>query len=97
MQPAFGAAWRRFDGLLRDRPFLAFISEITGIADLFYDPEYVGGRMAGAFAGRRGAPSFVFSVTEERKFAGPIAGTRSRERPSCFSDVQSRKTPRCGC
>ena len=38
-----GPSYARFDGLLRSQEFLSLISEITGIPDLLYDPEYVGG------------------------------------------------------
>jgi hypothetical protein len=36
-------AYRRFDELVSSAEFLALMSEMTGIADLQYDPEYVGG------------------------------------------------------
>jgi hypothetical protein len=38
-----GAAYNRFDRLMSDRAFLALISRITGIPEVLYDPEYVGG------------------------------------------------------
>jgi hypothetical protein len=38
-----GASFRRFDALMRDPDFLSLAGRITGIADLLYDPEYVGG------------------------------------------------------
>lgn len=38
-----GAAYRKFDALMRDRAFLKRLSEVTGIPDLLYDPDYVGG------------------------------------------------------
>ena len=40
---AIGPAFARFDRLMRNREFLALMSQITGIPDLLYDPEYVGG------------------------------------------------------
>jgi len=36
-------AYRRFDLLMRDPAFLDFMGKIAGIADLLYDPDYVGG------------------------------------------------------
>jgi hypothetical protein len=41
--PKLGAAYQQFDGLLRSREFLSLVSEITGIPDLLYDPDYIGG------------------------------------------------------
>jgi 2OG-Fe(II) oxygenase superfamily len=41
--PKLGGAYRRFDQMLRSRQFLAFIGEITGIPQLLYDPDYIGG------------------------------------------------------
>lgn len=38
-----GPPYRRFDELVRSREFLELIGNITGIPDLLYDPEYVGG------------------------------------------------------
>ena len=40
---ALGEAYRQLDELLASPDLLALISEITGIPDLLYDPEYVGG------------------------------------------------------
>ena len=40
---ALGRAYARFDRLIRDRSFLLLMSRITGIPNLLYDPEYVGG------------------------------------------------------
>ena len=36
-------AYTQFDRLMRDRQFLSLIGSITGISELLYDPEYVGG------------------------------------------------------
>jgi hypothetical protein len=38
-----GPAFRMFDDALQSRAFLDFIGEITGIPQLLYDPEYIGG------------------------------------------------------
>jgi hypothetical protein len=38
-----GPAYRQFDALMRGGEFLKRMSDITGIEDLLYDPEYVGG------------------------------------------------------
>ena len=35
--------YRELDGYLQTREFLAFVSTVTGIPDLLYDPDYVGG------------------------------------------------------
>jgi hypothetical protein len=41
--PKLGAAYQRFDRMLRSREFLSFVGEITSIPKLLYDPDYVGG------------------------------------------------------
>ena len=41
--PKLGPAYARFDRMMRSGDFLAFLSAITGIPKLLYDPEYVGG------------------------------------------------------
>ena len=38
-----GESFRHFDELLRSRSFLDRLSRITGVPELLYDPEYVGG------------------------------------------------------
>jgi len=40
---SLGPAYQRFDNLMKDPQFLAFTSRITGIPDLLYDSEYIGG------------------------------------------------------
>ena len=41
--PGLGPAYRRLDGLLRSKEFLALMTRITAIPNLLYDPEYIGG------------------------------------------------------
>ncbi len=41
--PRLGPSYSRLDGMLRNREFLSFMGRITGIPDLLYDPDYVGG------------------------------------------------------
>jgi hypothetical protein len=41
--PRLGASYAQFDRMMRGREFLSFVEEITGIPDLLYDPDYVGG------------------------------------------------------
>ena len=38
-----GAGFSRLDDIVRDPGFLRFLGELTGIDDLLYDPQYVGG------------------------------------------------------
>jgi len=38
-----GPAYAGFDSLMRNREFLGLIGRLTGIPDLLYDPDYVGG------------------------------------------------------
>jgi Rps23 Pro-64 3,4-dihydroxylase Tpa1-like proline 4-hydroxylase len=38
-----GPAYERLDAMLRSLEFLSFVGQITGIPDLLYDPDYVGG------------------------------------------------------
>ena len=41
--PELGEPFRRFDELIRSQSFLDRLSRITGVPELLYDPEYVGG------------------------------------------------------
>ena len=43
--------YRRLDAYLQTSEFLDFVSRVTGIPDLLYDPDYVGG---GTHENRRG-------------------------------------------
>ena len=41
--PDLGPAYRELDEMLRSRQFLNLLGEVTGIDELLYDPQYVGG------------------------------------------------------
>lgn len=41
--PRLGEPYARFDALIRSQEFLNWASHVTGIPNLLYDPEYVGG------------------------------------------------------
>jgi hypothetical protein len=41
--PALGGAFAQFDALIRGPQFLDWMSRVTGIPELLYDPQYVGG------------------------------------------------------
>jgi Rps23 Pro-64 3,4-dihydroxylase Tpa1-like proline 4-hydroxylase len=41
--PELGPSYQELDRMLRSREFLAWTGELTGIAHLLYDPDYIGG------------------------------------------------------
>src|SRR5262245_15470059 len=40
---SIGRAFREFDRMIQSREFLDWVSAATGIPDLLYDPDYIGG------------------------------------------------------
>lgn len=59
--PALGPAYRELDRLLRSPDFLQLTSRITGIDDLFFDPDYVGGGTHENQAGQELDPHIDFN------------------------------------
>jgi hypothetical protein len=66
--PRLGAAYQRFDQLMRDTEFLGLISRITAIPKLLYDPEYVGGGTHENLSGKELEPHVDFNFHPRRRW-----------------------------
>lgn len=66
--PRLGAAYQRFDRLMRDAEFLGLIGRITAIPKLLYDPEYVGGGTHENLSGEDLAPHVDFNFHPSRRW-----------------------------
>ncbi|MCY4046020.1 MAG: 2OG-Fe(II) oxygenase, partial [Cellvibrionales bacterium] len=52
--PEFGETYAAWDAYIQSDAFLTYLSKITGIPDLLYDPEYIGAGIHENFQGSRG-------------------------------------------